>query len=65
MDSLTPYAEAMRNVAAEKHVPLLDLHASSGKLYGELGEEGTAKLEGPGPDPHTSTRPERAPLPHS
>jgi len=44
VDTLIPYAEAMRKVADEKHVPLIDLHASSGKLYRELGEAGAAEL---------------------
>jgi len=52
VDSLLPYVEAMKKVAAEKRVPLLDLHASSGRLYSELGEAETAKLEAAGSD-HT------------
>lgn len=52
VDSLLPYTEAMKKVAAEKHAPLLDLHASSGALYRELGPDGVAKLEAKGPD-HT------------
>ncbi len=44
VDTLLPYAEAMRRVAAEDHVALIDLHASSGKLYRELGEAGAAEL---------------------
>jgi lysophospholipase L1-like esterase len=38
-DILTPYADAMKAVAAEKKVPLIDLHASSARLVTELGEE--------------------------
>lgn len=38
IDILIPYAEAMKAVAAEKKVPLIDLHASSAKLTIELGE---------------------------
>ncbi len=45
VDSLLPYADAMRAVATEKQVALIDLHGSSGKLYGELGEAATAELE--------------------
>ncbi len=45
VDSLLPYMEAMKKVAAEKQVALIDLHASSGKLYKDLGEAETAKLE--------------------
>ena len=44
VDTLVPYAEAMRKVAAEKQVALIDLHASSGKLYRDLGEAGAAEL---------------------
>jgi lysophospholipase L1-like esterase len=45
VDSLLPYAEAMRKVAVEMHAPLIDLHASSGRFYRELGKAETAKLE--------------------
>lgn len=38
---LEPYAKAMRAVAAEKNVRLIDLHASSGELFEKLGDEGT------------------------
>jgi lysophospholipase L1-like esterase len=44
VDSLLPYAEAMRKVAAEDHVPLIDLHKSSGELYRQLGPAGAAEL---------------------
>jgi lysophospholipase L1-like esterase len=44
-DTLIPYAEAMKAVAAEKHVALIDLHASSAKLYAQLGPEGVHSLE--------------------
>ena len=44
VDTLVPYAEAMRKVVAEKQVALIDLHASSGKLYRDLGEAGAAEL---------------------
>lgn len=43
-DNLLPYAEAMKKVAAEMTVPLVDLHTASGKLYLELGPEKTAEL---------------------
>jgi lysophospholipase L1-like esterase len=43
-DGLAPYAQAMKKVAVEKNVPLIDLHASSGKLYAELGDEGSMQL---------------------
>jgi len=38
---LAPYADAMKAVADELQVPLIDLHASSGALYERLGEAGT------------------------
>jgi pectinesterase len=37
--SLVPYAEAVKAIAKEKHVPLIDLHASSMKLCEKLGKE--------------------------
>lgn len=43
-DKLKPYADAMKRVAEEKQVGLIDLHASSGKLFQQLGEAGSAKL---------------------
>lgn len=45
-DSLIPYAEAMKAIAAEKHVALIDLHASSAKLYAQLGPVAVKELEG-------------------
>ncbi|HTB62374.1 MAG TPA: rhamnogalacturonan acetylesterase [Opitutales bacterium] len=38
-DNLQPYADAMKIVGAEKHVPVIDLHASSAKLYAQLGPD--------------------------
>ncbi|MFH1496671.1 MAG: rhamnogalacturonan acetylesterase [Verrucomicrobiota bacterium] len=38
---LRPYAEAMRAVAVEMDVPLIDLYTDSGKLYAQLGEAGS------------------------
>ena len=38
-DILQPYADAMKAVAAETSTPLIDLHAASGKLFTELGQE--------------------------
>jgi pectinesterase len=37
--SLVPYAEEVRKIAAEKHVPLVDLHARSIELCESLGPE--------------------------
>jgi len=41
-DSLKPYADAMKEVAAEKKAPLIDLHKSSGELFAKLGEKASA-----------------------
>lgn len=41
---LVPYVEAMKRVAAEKQVPLLDLHARSVEWCEKIGPEETAKL---------------------
>lgn len=43
-DNLLPYANAMKKVAAEKNVPLVDLNAASEKLYLELGPTGVLEL---------------------
>ena len=49
---LLPYADAMKAVAAEKKVPLVDLHASSGALLDRLGEAGSESLFFPGDRTH-------------
>ena len=41
---LLPYADAMKVVAKEKQVALVDLHAASGALFEQLGEAGSADL---------------------
>jgi lysophospholipase L1-like esterase len=43
-DILRPYAEAMKAVAAEKKVAVIDLHATSGELFRKLGPAGSAAL---------------------
>ena len=43
-DILQPYAEAMKTVAAEKKVPVIDLHAASGALFRKLGKEHCPEL---------------------
>ena len=43
-DILRPYANAMKEVAAEKKVAVIDLHAASGKLFQQLGEAASAKM---------------------
>ncbi len=41
---LKPYAEAMKEVAKEKGVFLVDLHTASGALFDKLGDAGSADL---------------------
>ena len=43
-DILRPYAEAMKAVAADKKVAVIDLHATSGELFQKLGSAGSAEL---------------------
>ncbi len=40
--SLTPFADATKNVAKDKGVPVIDLHQLSFDLYGKLGDKGSA-----------------------
>ncbi len=42
--SLVPYVEAVKKLAAEKQVPLVDLHARSVELCERIGPEATAKF---------------------
>ena len=42
--SLTSYAEEVKKIAAEKHVPVLDLHARSIEVCEQLGREGCLKF---------------------
>lgn len=43
-EELRPYAEAMKAVAEEKKVPVVDLYTLSGELFVKLGDEGSADL---------------------
>jgi len=43
-EELRPYAEAMKAVAEEKKVPVIDLYTLSGALFEKLGDEGSADL---------------------
>lgn len=45
---LKPYAEAMRKVAAEKKVPLVDLFARSVALHDAMGEKESGSFNPPG-----------------
>lgn len=53
---LGPYVEAARAVAAERNVPLVDLHARSIELLDELGPDRAADFNIPKADgtPHTA-----------
>jgi pectinesterase len=42
--SLTPYAAAVKKIAADQKVPLIDLHARSIELCEKLGPEGCLKF---------------------
>jgi len=43
-DSLAPYARAVREVAAEMNVPVIDLHTVSGEKLKALGDAGSVDL---------------------
>ena len=43
-DVLLPYAAAMKRVASEKKVGLVDLHTASGELFGRLGPQRSAEM---------------------
>jgi lysophospholipase L1-like esterase len=42
--TLTPYVDVVKQIAAEKKVPLIDLHARSIELYEKLGKAGCNEL---------------------
>ncbi len=48
--TLTPYVDAVKKIAAEKHVPLIDLHQLSLDYCEKIGPVETAKLNPPGKD---------------
>ena len=43
-NDLLPYAQAMKRLALDRHVPVVDLNAASVALYERLGDEGSAYL---------------------
>jgi len=60
-DILQPYAEAMKAVAAELKVPVIDLHTMSRELYLQLGPEKSRELENkPGDNTHFGEKGARA-----
>ncbi len=50
LGELKPWADAARKVAADKHVPCVDLFVSSVELLNKLGETGCAPFNPPGKD---------------
>jgi lysophospholipase L1-like esterase len=60
-DALLPYANAMKEVAVEKRVPLVDLHAASARLFEQLGPTGSNALANePGDATHFNDKGARA-----
>ncbi len=60
-DALLPYANAMKEVALEKKVPLVDLHATSAQLFKKLGQSGSDALaNAPGDNTHFNEKGARA-----
>jgi len=60
-DILRPYADAMKAVAGELKVPVVDLHAMSRELYLKLGPEKCHELENkPGDNTHFGEKGARA-----
>lgn len=49
-NTLLPYADAMKAVASEKGVKLIDLNATSGRLYDRLGDGANAAVSRNGTD---------------
>jgi lysophospholipase L1-like esterase len=67
--TLVPYVEVVKQIAAEKKIPLIDLHARSIELYERMGKAATLKIsplksaepttegsETPAPTPAPTTR---------
>jgi lysophospholipase L1-like esterase len=60
-EELKPYADAVKAVAADLKVPVVDLHARSGALLARLGDAGSAELfSGPKDRTHFSEKGARA-----
>ncbi len=60
-DTLLPYANAMKAVALEKKVPLVDLHSESAQLLEKLGQSGSDALANkPGDNTHFNEKGARA-----
>ena len=50
VDALARYAEAVRKLAAEKQVPLIDLYAISLEMANQMGPKAQEEFGRPGPD---------------
>lgn len=50
VDSLAPYVEQVRRIAAEKEIPLIDLYTLTREQAEEAGPEGALKIGRTGPD---------------
>ena len=60
-DALQRYADAMKQVGAEKNVPVIDLHVASKALVEPLGPEGSASMANkPGDNTHFNEKGARA-----
>jgi lysophospholipase L1-like esterase len=59
---LTPYAQVVCRLAAENHVPLVDLHALSIKMHESLGPEDNEKFDMNYKDPQHNTKPDKTHL---
>jgi lysophospholipase L1-like esterase len=60
-DALAPYANAMKEVAAEKKTGLVDLHAASFALVEKLGAEKSSEFDNkPGDHTHFNEKGARA-----
>ena len=55
--TLVPYVEVVKQIAEQKHVPLIDLHEKSIELYEKLGKEGCNAIS---PLKSASTKPANA-----
>ena len=53
VSTLTPYVEVVKRLAAEKQVPLVDLHARSIAFLEKMGPEAAAVMDPPGVKPGT------------
>lgn len=63
-EDLAPYAQAVRKLAGEKNVPLVDLHASSIAQLETIGSEAAAayNYQGPDVDPNKPDRTHLSPI---